>query len=110
MFSNGYGNSKAPGTRKNICAHKLSYIVHRGQYDQTLDLDHLCRNRRCVNPDHLEPVTRTVNLSRGDKPKSQAKRDFCGKGHAMEGANVYTYPNSTKRACRACMADYRKKT
>lgn len=59
----GYGMVKFPG--RSIRAHRLSYIVHRGLIDQSLVLDHLCRNTRCVNPEHLEPVTIRENVRRG---------------------------------------------
>jgi hypothetical protein len=50
-------------------AHKIAYILTFGGVPEGLDLDHLCRNRACINPYHLEPVTRSVNNQRGDKTK-----------------------------------------
>ena len=104
-YSNGYGKTKVPGQRRMMVAHKLSYLLHVGEYDQSLDLDHLCRNRACVNPHHLEPVTRKENLSRGDKPV--LKRDFCRRGHAMTNGNIYYYPSGMKRACIQCLHIHR---
>jgi hypothetical protein len=63
----GYG--VAVVNRKTIRAHRLYYIRANGPVPAGLDLDHLCRNRRCVNPDHLEPVTRAVNAQRGERTK-----------------------------------------
>ena len=65
MVENGYGVVSVNGA--NIKAHRRYYEVLVGPIPPGLDLDHLCRNRACVNPDHLEPVTRSVNLIRGNK-------------------------------------------
>lgn len=65
---NGYGNFLAGGTRADGLryqeAHIVSYELHRGPIPDGLELDHLCRVHHCVNPDHLEPVTHTVNMRR----------------------------------------------
>jgi hypothetical protein len=61
--SQGYGNVRFQG--KNYVAHVLAYLLAHGPKPEGLDLDHICRNRNCVNPDHLEPVTRQENLARG---------------------------------------------
>lgn len=50
-------------------AHRASFYLHKGQIPDGLDLDHLCRNRACVNPKHLDPVTRSVNCKRGNTGK-----------------------------------------
>lgn len=60
----GYGLTKCGG-RKNCRAHRISYERHRGPIPEGMDLDHLCRNPPCVNPDHLEPVTHAENIRRG---------------------------------------------
>ncbi len=59
----GYGVTSVAG--KTRSAHRVSYEWHVGPIPIGLDLDHLCRVRRCVNPDHLEPVTRRENINRG---------------------------------------------
>ena len=67
LDSKGYGYSQAKyGTTR---AHIQYYIEKYGLVPEGLELDHLCRNRRCVNPDHLEPVTHTTNMRRGKATK-----------------------------------------
>lgn len=67
----GYGKYSLPlndgsGKGRYVYAHRYAYEILVGPVDESLDLDHLCRNRKCVNPDHLEPVTRRENLRRGE--------------------------------------------
>lgn len=66
--SQGYGivGTNRDGTFK---AHRVSYERAKGRIPDGFDLDHLCRNRRCINPEHLEPVTNAVNARRGAKSK-----------------------------------------
>lgn len=100
IAENGYGKTGRGW------AHRLVYEELVGPIPEGLDLDHLCRVRRCVNPDHLEPVTRSVNLSRsplmgnGNKPKPECKR-----GHVRTDENTYQRPNGNSRECRICMRD-----
>lgn len=64
--TNGYGQYELRGETQ---AHRISYKLFHGWIPKGLDLDHLCRNRRCINPDHLEPVTRKINARRGAMTK-----------------------------------------
>lgn len=87
--------------RVNQYAHRVAWEWLRGPIPFGLDIDHLCRVRNCVNPDHLEPVTRRVNLLRGKTIVSaQAQRTHCPNGHE------YTEENTVKwnrhRSCRIC--------
>jgi hypothetical protein len=99
-LSEGYGTFHVAG--RPIPAHRFAYQLIVGPIPQGLQLDHLCRNRRCVNPAHLEPVTRRVNILRGESPTAlNAAKTHCDHGHELVGANVYvTYRG--RRHCRAC--------
>lgn len=92
----GYGEFQANGAR--VSAHRLSYELLVGPIPAGLHLDHLCRVRHCVNPDHLEPVTVTENNRRAWLAKSPD--DTCRHGHPLAGDNVYLYRG--RRHCRTC--------
>lgn len=83
-------------------AHRFVYEMTVGPIPSGLQLDHLCRNRRCVNPDHLEPVTSRENTLRGDGPTAQnARKSHCHRGHPFSGDNLFVRSDGTRR-CRAC--------
>lgn len=64
----GYGSFYVNSDIGTIGAHRFSYKYHIGDYDENLELDHLCRIRNCINPRHLEPVTHKINMYRGLSP------------------------------------------
>lgn len=96
----GYGKFSTP-TVRNIGAHRWLYQHLNGPVG-ALDLDHLCRVRRCVNPTHLEPVTRQVNLARGVRADSMSTRTHCSNGHPYDEANTGRTPDGKERWCRTC--------
>jgi hypothetical protein len=107
----GYGQFSIPAQRDGIWknkthrAHKYLYEQLVGPVPAGLDLDHKCRVRSCVNPDHLEPVTRSENVRRGLSPiqlraRHQA-RTHCIHGHPLSGENVHHLKRG-ERVCRAC--------
>lgn len=96
----GYGRMSYGG--KWNLAHRMSYTHLVGPIPEGLDLDHLCRNRACVNPAHLEPVTRSVNLRRGvGGPAINAAKTHCIRGHEFTPENT-AIAERGKRRCRKC--------
>lgn len=103
MHEFGYGRICLTANQK-IPAHRMFWLTFRGALDPSLVLDHLCRNRKCVRPDHLEQVTNAENVRRGYSPSVVANRLLeCFRGHSMTGANLYISPKMKKRLCRICM-------
>jgi hypothetical protein len=104
--SGGYGNFWRGGSTGR--AHRFSYELMVGAIPKGLTLDHLCRNRACVRPDHLEPVTNRENIMRGEGVTARrARRTHCPKGHPFSGDNLYVTPAGV-RHCRACRKERRK--
>ena len=101
--SRAYGQFWLNG--KLVLAHRFSYETEVGQIPEGLQLDHLCRNPRCVRPDHLEPVTRSENVRRGNvcKPATHCKR-----GHEFTKANTYIRHQGGTRECYACRTQNNK--
>lgn len=100
---NGYGRIWHEG---NIwLAHRLFFVLANGPIPDELDLDHLCRVPPCINPYHLEPVTRRVNIIRGISPMlsrlRQISKTHCRNGHLYLPENTYIRPNGD-RLCKTC--------
>lgn len=82
-------------------AHRVAYWLLLGEWPE-LELDHLCRRRNCVNPDHLEPVPSGVNSARGAHPNFLAhRRGTCRRGHPLTPENAYERSDGRLR-CRVC--------
>ena len=90
-------------------AHRQIYTALIGPIQDGLTLDHLCRNRACVNPWHLEPIPLRANIMRGHGPTAaNASKKVCGRGHPLTEDNVRIYKrrDSTERVCRQCVLEY----
>lgn len=99
----GYGSFNGRHGKKQ--AHRVSWELTMGEVVPGLTLDHLCRNRACVNPAHLEPVTMKVNVLRGEGPTAKnARKTHCDKGHEFTATNT-RIGRDGRRACRRCDAD-----
>jgi HNH endonuclease len=99
----GYGNFWM--NWRSAKAHRVAYELFVGPIPEGFEIDHLCRNRACVRPDHLEPVPRVLNMMRGEGNGSQT---HCPAGHPYDEQNTYYWTNPqtgyTARYCRACHA------
>lgn len=104
VTANGYGrfSPRVDGVLRRVMAHRVAYEDLVGPIPDGLVIDHLCRNRRCVNPLHLEPVPQFVNVMRGTGVGViNAAKQECVDGHEFTAENTYMTPRGG-RACRAC--------
>lgn len=99
LTQNGYGHIRTPDRRMAL-AHRLVYEHLVGPIPRGLEIDHLCRFRNCVNPEHLEPVTHVENMRR-------AHLTHCRRGHEFTPENTYIRPGKyPRRVCRTCKTEW----
>lgn len=100
---NNRGYARMGMYKRLVLMHRWAYLLFIGPIPQDLELDHLCSTPRCVNPDHLEPVTHEVNNSRGNSiSANHARKTHCPQGHLYSEENTYSRPSKLSRECRIC--------
>jgi len=104
----GYGQIKAGGAdRRMLGAHRVAWELLAGPIGDSLVIDHLCRNRGCVNPRHMQPVTNGENVRRGYAALPSAPQRRCDHDWS-DPANVYVRSDGRGRSCRACRLKTRR--
>jgi hypothetical protein len=107
--ANGYGQIRYRG--RQVLVHRLAYETFVGPIAPGQQIDHLCRNRACFNPEHLRACSARENLlAPGSRALAaeNALKTQCVRGHPYDQANTY-YPPNGQRSCRACMREYQRK-
>ena len=107
----GYAHFKIDG--KVVRGHRYLYLLLKGSIPHGMELDHECRNRKCVNPDHLKPMTHRENVLRGNGVMVKfARQTHCKRGHPLCGDNleiVNTGRGRRGRRCLMCFGEYQIK-
>jgi hypothetical protein len=99
-YGGNYGQLRMGGCNGRVKkAHRLSYEYFIGQIPDGLEIDHLCRNTLCVNPDHLKPVTHIENCRR----RRDSGLPSCKYGHKYTPETTYIRPDNGRRECKICM-------
>lgn len=100
----GHKNDRGWGRFGGQQAHRVAFEIWVGPIPVGLTIDHLCRNRGCVNPDHLEAVSTAINVLRGETiTAANLAKTHCPQGHPYDEQN--TLAQGGRRYCRECMRE-----
>lgn len=103
--ASGYGSIRIDG--RSLGAHRVAYMLFVGDIADGLQVDHLCRNRECVNPAHLEGVTQSENNRRSlSVSGTNRRKKRCKRGHSFDDENTYWWRG--ERSCRTCLRAHRR--
>lgn len=105
----GYGVIIEGGLGSRLLrTHRVAYEIAKGPIPDGLQIDHLCRNRRCCNPDHLEAVTQQINMERGMAQSARnSRKTHCVRGHEFTPDNIF-WRATGARQCRICRREAHK--
>lgn len=116
VMTNGYAVLSCGwegGAARTMLAHQFSYMLHNGAIPTGMQIDHKCRVRCCVNPNHLEAVTASVNVLRGLVPERMRNRfkdkTHCPRGHPYSGENLYIGSHG-ERMCVTCRREISRRS
>ena len=110
LDKDGYGRFKIH--KKGHRAHRVAYEIYVGPIPETMVIDHLCRNKKCCNPLHLETVTTQENIQRGELTIREKSKTHCPQGHPYDEENTHFHlskKGTIWRTCRACWKIQREK-
>lgn len=105
--SRGYGCIASGKRGKTALVHRVAVLVRDGELDDEAQIDHLCRNRRCVRPDHLDVVDGAGNQRRSAAARGHHIGGKCHAGHLLTEETVYYHPRG-QLVCRLCAREQRK--
>lgn len=92
--------------KRNELVHRIAYRIAKGEIPEGLEVDHACKNRSCINPEHLEAVTHAVNMERA--VNANRIKTHCKRGHELSPENVYMEKYGSRR-CITCRTNRRNK-
>lgn len=108
----GYGKLSIGGHGKSIAAHRMALLLHATPIPIGKLVDHVCRNRLCVNPAHLRVVDNKTNSTENSIGPTaiNARKTSCIRGHSLTGDNVkiVVRPDGKRRHCRTCLRFHEK--